>query len=253
MKLDDFVQTLNDFLQVKKFKDFCPKGLVVEGGDSVNKVITGVSLCEELIDIAIRKGADAICVHHPHGFWDNQPKLITKAHKRKVKKLIENDISVLAWHLPLDAHPKVGNNVVLCESLGMEVVEWFAPHAGVNLAVIGEYKEEVSLSEFVKKINDVVGSPRDVFAYGETRIKRVGICTGAAPSEYESLVEEGLAQVYLTGEARENTQSAIQDANFNFIAAGHHQTEKFGPRALGEWIEEELGLDVEFVDVINPV
>lgn len=253
MNLDDFVKTLNDFLEVKKFKDYCPKGLVVEGGQVVNKVITGVSLCDALIDIAIEKDADAICVHHPHGFWDNQPKLITKAHKKKVQKLIENDISVLAWHLPLDAHPKVGNNAVLCQSLGMDVVDWFSPHAGVNLAVIGEYKEEVPWDEFVQKVNEVVGVPRDVFAYGSTQIKRVGICTGAAPSEYEVLADEGLAQVYLTGEARENTQCAIQDANFNFIAAGHHQTEKFGPRALGEWIESELGLDVEFVDVVNPV
>jgi dinuclear metal center YbgI/SA1388 family protein len=251
--LSEFVETLNKFMQINKFKDYCPKGLVVEGGETVNKVITGVSLCEELIDVAIEKGANAICVHHPHGFWDNQSKLITKVHKRKVKKLIENDISVLAWHLPLDAHPKVGNNVVLCQSLGMEVVDWFSPHNGVKLAVIGEYKSEICWGEFLEKINDVVGIPRDVFAYGATQIKRVGICSGSAPSEFEVLADQGLAQVYLTGEARENTQCAIQDASFNFIAAGHHQTEKFGPRALGLWIKSELGLEVEFVDIVNPV
>jgi dinuclear metal center YbgI/SA1388 family protein len=253
MKLNDFVKTLNQYLEVKKFKDYCPKGLVVEGGENVNKVITGVSLCEELIDIAIEKNADAICVHHPHGFWDNQPKLVTKAHKRKIVKLLDNDISVLAWHLPLDAHPEVGNNVSLCEGLGMKVVDWFAPHSGVNLAVIGEYEVALPWSDFLAQLEKVVGTPRDVFAYGDQLIKRVGICTGAAPGEFEGLAEDEAAQVYLTGEARENTQSAVQDLNFNFIAAGHHQTEKFGPRALGYWIESNLGLEVEFVDVVNPV
>jgi dinuclear metal center YbgI/SA1388 family protein len=252
MLLTELNQYLQDYLEVKAFKDHCPNGLCVEGADTVLRGITGVSFSLELAEIAVQKKADFIVVHHPHGFWDNQPRLVKGVHKKKIQLLLNHGISLFGFHLPLDAHPEVGNNMELLKAMGLHLAGSFAEHGGKDLGYLGEFPTALSPEQFIDRITKEIGKPVHSFMYGRPRIKKVGICSGGAPEGVQDLIELGY-DAYLTGEARETTDILCKEETIHFVAAGHHQTERFGPRALAKHLSQKLGLEMEFVDIPNPV
>lgn len=251
--LRELNQYLADLYQVQLFKDYCPKGLVVEGSPEIHKIITGVSLCEALIHEAIRVNANAIIVHHPHGFWDNQSKLIQGAQKRKVKLLLDHDISVFSYHLPMDAQMEIGNNAQLAQALGLKKIGTFAKHGGVELGTIGKFERPLLVEELRTLIERMIGPIPFWIPGGPEKIQTMAWCTGAAPNDVEEIIELGGIDAYLTGEARENTQGLCLENCIHFIAAGHHQTEVFGPRALALHLDSQLGIESSFINIPNPV
>lgn len=253
MNLIDFEKYLSELYQVNKFKDYCPKGLAVEGGDRISRGITGVSFGLDLLEEAIQRDADFIIVHHLHGFWNNQSHIVRGSLKQKIKGLIDNNISLFGFHLPMDAHPFLGNNIGVINALGLKHVGGFLREGQVDIGFIGEYSDGLSYEEFSARVINNIGEINFQFPYGPNIIKRVGVCTGASPSSVEELVALGDIDLYITGEARENTQQYCMEEGIHFIAAGHHQTECFGPEALAKHLRDELSIPTEFVNLHNPV
>ena len=242
---------LHELLDVDSFKDYCPNGLIVEGSDVLYRGISGVSFTLELAKIAVAQKADFILVHHPHGFWKGQNQTLTGSHKAKIKLLLENNISLWGYHLPMDAHPIYGNNACLAKAIGAKPVGGFMKEGTKYIGLKLELPKAISIQSLLNVIEQEVGVPNFTFLHGKERVQKIALCTGSAPNQVEEVLD--WADVYITGEARENTQYLIQENHLHFIAAGHHQTERFGPRALGNHIAEKFGLHVDFIDLINPV
>jgi dinuclear metal center YbgI/SA1388 family protein len=242
---------LHDLLGVDAFKDYCPNGMIVEGSDDLYSGITGVSFTLDLVKTAIAKKSDFILVHHPHGFWKGQNQTLTGPHKTKIKLLLENNISLWGYHLPMDAHPIYGNNACLAKAIGATPIGGFMKEGNKYIGLKLEFPEPISIDSLLEVLEKEVGIPNFTFLHGKQYVHKIALCTGSAPNQVEEVLE--WADVYITGEARENTQYLIQENNLHFIAAGHHQTERFGPRALGNHIAEKFGLKVEFIDIVNPV
>lgn len=253
MLLTNFEQHLNNLYDVQAFKDFCPKGLAVEGKSEIQRGLTGVSFGLDLLDEAIQRQADFIVVHHLHGFWDNQSHIVRGTLKKKIQGLLEHGISLFGYHLPMDAHPTLGNNIGVLEALDLKHTGGFLREGNKDIGFIGEFAEAQSHDEILTRIKSKIGKENFAFMNGNSQIKKVGICTGAAPSAVEELVAMGDIDLYVTGEARENTQQYCLEEGINFIAAGHHQTECFGPRSLAHYLNDTLGLQTEFVNLHNPV
>lgn len=253
MLLSNFEQHLNNLYDVESFKDYCPKGLTVEGKPELKSGITGVSFGLDLLDEAIERQVDFIVVHHLHGFWNNQSHIVRGSLKRKIQGLLSNGISLFGFHLPMDAHPLIGNNMGVLNALGLTHVGGFLREGTKDIGFLGEFDEPHNHDDMLNLVRSSIGQENFAFMSGKSTIKKVGVCTGAAPSAVEELVAMGDIDLYITGEARENTKQYCLEEGINFIAAGHHQTECFGPRLLANYITKELGLKTEFVNLHNPV
>jgi dinuclear metal center YbgI/SA1388 family protein len=234
-----------------RFKDHCPNGLCVEGKQKLRKGITGVSLTLDLIHEAIRLQADFIIVHHPHGFWQNQSPVLKGPQRKKVALLLEHNINVWGFHLPMDAHPELGNNAVLARGLGIEITGTWLP-AGSDIAVLGKTPSPMPIESFRRIVEGVVG-PTIHLEGGPSLIQNIALCTGAAPNEIDSLGARGGIDVFITGEARETTAAAAKEWGLHFIGAGHHNTEVFGPKAIANYLNTHHPLEVQFVDIPNPI
>lgn len=244
---------LAEFYQPQKFKDYCPKGLFIEGTENVTRITTGVSLCQELIDASIQQGSNCIIVHHPHGFWDNQHYAIRGPHKHKIKKLLDHQVSVFSFHLPMDAHPTHGNNIQLAQSIGLNPWGSFANHGGVDLGLLCSWDLPKTKYEAHALIKDVINPSTIWLGDGPNIIQNVAILTGAAPNEVQELIQLGKIDAYITGEARENTDSLCKENQIHFIAAGHHQTETFGPKALANHLATQFQIQCNFINIHNPI
>lgn len=253
MNLFDFESYLNTLYQVSEFKDYCPKGLTVEGSHHVHRGISGVSFGLDLLDVAIQRQVDFIIVHHLHGFWDNQSRIVRGSLKRKIEGLISNNISLFGYHLPMDAHPTLGNNIGAINAVGAKHTEGFIRQGNRDIGFIGEYDSPISIDEFMVRVSHNIGAINFEFLNGKSLISKIGVCTGASPSSVEELVARGDIDLFLTGEARENTKQYCEEEGIHFVAAGHHQTERFGPKSIAQHISAELGIQTEFVDLANPV
>ena len=252
MERNALTEYLNSYLEVEKFRDYCPKGMVIEGSEDVKKVITAVSFCEELVDIAEQESADMLIVHHPHGFWDNQKKLPIGSMRRKLLRMLKNNISLLAYHLPLDAHPEVGNNVELIHALGMKPIFPFMKYNGAFIGWAGEFPHTVSLDVLTEKVTGCIGKPVYVSEGVKRKISRVGVCSGGAPEGVIESLDLGL-DAYITGESREHIHHFAKEEQIHYLACGHHNTEVFGPRALADHIRKNCPVEVKFVDIPNPL
>lgn len=253
MQLNEFSKWLDDLLVPSDFKDFCPDGLCVEASEKVTKVVTGVSFSEDLADAAISKGADCIIVHHPHGFWNNERRIPVGPFARKIKKLMNSGVSLYGFHLPLDAHPEVGNNAQIARALGLESLDWFMPEGKRPIACVGTYSSPVSAAEFTSRLDKAFPKGYLKFFYGAAEISKVAVCSGSAGVPgMEDAFAQG-ADVFVTGEIKESSPIYLKENRLNLIAAGHHRTEVFGVRALAQKIEKELRIPAEFVDIDNPI
>jgi dinuclear metal center YbgI/SA1388 family protein len=241
---------LTEFMQPHRVRDFTVNGLQIQGKDTVTKVVTGVTASQALIDAAVELQADAILVHHGY-FWKNESPAITGIKYNRIKTLIKNDINLYAYHLPLDIHPELGNNVELAKLLGITVRRGLEPWDKASVALVGKFEDEISTAELTQRIENQLNRTPLVVDAGKP-IKSVAWCTGGGQSYIELAIEQGI-DAFISGEASEQTIHLAREAGMSFFAAGHHATERYGVKALGEWLAEEKGLDVTFIDIDNPV
>lgn len=245
--LKNVTSFINDFLEVNQFKDYAPNGLQVEGEEKLTKIITGVSASHALIEAAIEKNAEAILVHHGW-FWGKEDPCIVGMKYRRLKLLIEHDISLLAYHLPLDAHPELGNNAQLAKRFGFEI-EGVMDEQGVGN--YGRLKEYVSLEELGQQIEKSLHRKPLLISGGAHAIRRVAWCSGGAQDRINKAIDAGV-DAFISGEVSENTVHLARECGVHYIAAGHHATERYGIAALGEHVAAKFGLMCEFVDIDNP-
>jgi dinuclear metal center YbgI/SA1388 family protein len=245
--LQELGEYIDNFLEIERFKDYAPNGLQVQGKPGIRKIITGVSANLALIDVAIEKQADAILVHHGW-FWKNEdPRIIGIKHAR-LKRLMQHDISMLGYHLPLDAHPVLGNNALLAKLFGFNS-ESVMDEQGVGN--IGFLDTPVTLGDLGKTIARVLHRKPLLIKAGTHKIKRVAWCSGGAQGWMDKAIEAGV-DAFISGEISENTVHSARESGVHYIAAGHHATERYGIMALGEHLAAEFNLDCEFVDIDNP-
>ncbi len=247
VSLTSLLEFTNATLQPGQFEDYCPNGLQVEGRSEVRKIVSGVTACQALLDRAIDAGADVVLVHHGY-FWRGDDPCMTGVLRTRIKRLLEADVSLIAYHLPLDAHPKLGNNVTLARILNLIPEDSFNDGIGN----IGRLKQPMKATEFAALINDRLGRvPLHIMA-DKGSIETIAWCTGAAQGYIGKAVEAGV-DAYLSGEISEQTVHIAREEGIHYFAAGHHATERYGVQALGEYIEKHFDLEHEFIDIDNPV
>lgn len=250
VQLTQLVQTLNAWLNVDQFQDYCPNGLQIEGRAEVKRIVTGVTASQALIDQAIAYQADAILVHHGY-FWKGESPVLTGYKGRRIKSLMQAEMSLLAYHLPLDEHPCYGNNYQLAQCLGWQVTGSMAGD-GWSLGLIGQLERPYSAAAVSDLLTRRLGQVPLHFAGHQRPLHRIAWCTGAAHSGIERAAALGM-DAYITGEASEQSMHLAQELGVDFFAAGHHATERGGVKALGEVLAKKWSLEVIFVDLPNPV
>lgn len=238
------VKFCEDYLKVRGFEDHCLNGLQVQGAEQVGKIVTGVSLSRKLIEAALAKNAQMILVHH--GLFESQlkkPPRVAGYLKDRLKLLLTNDLNLCGFHLPLDAHPKIGNNISLCRLLG--IAKNLRPY---DIGFIGGLDKETSFQNFVNLVNRKLGVKAYALNSGLKKVKRIGVVSGGAASWFQGAVEAG-ADTFLCGEAQEPVVRIAEELKANFISAGHYNTEKLGIKNLGELVAKKFKVQVEFVDI----
>lgn len=251
MKLSALHHYLNTSLNTTKIRDYCPNGLQVEGRAEVHTIITGVTACQDLIDAAIEMDADAILVHHGY-FWKGEPEPIVGIKKQRIQSLLKHDISLLAYHLPLDMHPTLGNNAQLAEILALSVEGPINPDDSSVPGLIGRLPYAMTASEFADYIARCLGREPQHIGEADDMIETIAWCTGAAESYMHYAINQGI-DAYLTGEINEPCVHLARESGTHFYGAGHHATERYGVKALGEHLAQKFALDVHFIDIDNPV
>ncbi|CAM3582944.1 Nif3-like dinuclear metal center hexameric protein [Vibrio aquimaris] len=252
MKNTQLEQIINEKLSPQLVKDYAPNGLQVEGKLEVQSIVTGVTASQALVEKAIEKKADALLVHHGY-FWKGEPEPIRGMKGNRIRALIKNDINLYGYHLPLDIHPELGNNAELARRLDIQVEGGLEGHPQ-SVAMFGRLNHPVTGKEFAQRINQALNrSPLHIAPENsEKLIETVGWCTGGGQDYIELAVKHGL-DAFISGEISERTTYIAREMDIHYFAAGHHATERYGVKALGEWLAKEHGLDVEFVDIDNPV
>ncbi len=248
MLLNELRDYIGSLLETTKFHDYCPNGLHIEGREQVEKIATGVTASQRLLEAAAAWGADAILVHHGY-FWRGEDPSITGIKKRRVAFLLEREISLLAYHLPLDAHVELGNNSQLAKLLGMSEQGRFGEQ---YIASYGELGRRRTLGQFVRTIADTLQREPQVIGDLTRIVCRVAWCSGAGQSYFQQAVDLGV-DAFLTGEISEHNVHVAEENGVAFIAAGHHATERYGVQALGEYLATRLGLQHRYFDMDVPV
>ena len=235
-------------LQTALFKDYCPNGLQVEGRAEVLRIATAVSASQQVLDEAIAWGADAILVHHGY-FWRNEEPSIVGIKKRRIAQLLRHDVSLLAYHLPLDAHAELGNNAQLGKLLGLIEQGRFGEQ---NIACVGSLEQPLTLTQFAQQIAHGLQRVPQVIGDANRSIKKVAWCSGGAQGYFEAAIAQGV-DAYITGEISEQNYHLANETGVAFIAAGHHATERPGIQSLGGHLAGRFGLEHRFFDQDNPV
>ncbi|MGR5111891.1 Nif3-like dinuclear metal center hexameric protein [Vibrio jasicida] len=243
---------LNEKLSPQLIKDYAPNGMQVEGKSEIKRIVTGVTASQALIDKAIELEADALLVHHGY-FWKGEPEPIRGMKGKRIRSLIKNDINLYGYHLPLDIHPELGNNAELARLLDIEVEGGLEGHPQ-SVALFGRLKQAMIGTDFTNKINHVLNrEPLHIAPdNAEKMIETVGWCTGGGQDFIELAAQHGL-DAFISGEISERTTYTARELDIHYFSAGHHATERYGIKALGEWLAQEHGLDVTFIDIDNPV
>ncbi|GLT17309.1 GTP cyclohydrolase 1 type 2 [Vibrio zhanjiangensis] len=252
MKNIQLEQIIHEKLSPHLVKDYAPNGLQVEGKPDIKKIITGVTASQALIEKAVEKKADALLVHHGY-FWKGEAEPIRGMKGHRIRTLIKHDINLYGYHLPLDIHPELGNNAQLARLLNIEVEGGLEGHPQ-SVAMFGRFSAPQTGAGLAKKINQVLHrAPLHISPVNQDKkIETIGWCTGGGQDFIELAVKHGL-DAFISGEISERTTYTAREMDIHYFAAGHHATERYGVKALGEWLAEQHGLDVEFVDIDNPV
>ncbi|MTT52408.1 Nif3-like dinuclear metal center hexameric protein [Alcanivorax sp. VBW004] len=249
LKRDYMLSLLDQELATDRFQDFCPNGLQVEGREQIHRVVSGVTACQALIDAAIVEEADAILVHHGY-FWKGESQQVRGMKKQRLQTLLRHDINLFAYHLPLDAHPTLGNNVQLALRLGL-TTEGGLDDSPRPIGNVGRLDSPMSASEFAAHVEAVLGrTPLHVGDPGD-EIETIGWCTGGAQGFIEKAQAKGV-DAYLSGEISEPTTHFARETGMHYFACGHHATERYGAMALGQWLSDHYGIEHTFIDIDNP-
>ena len=247
MERIELIRYLEQLLNSKDFKDYCPNGLQVEGNATVKNIVTGVTACQALLEVAVAKKADTVIVHHGY-FWRGEEPCIVNTKYRRLATLIKHDLNLFAYHLPLDAHPVYGNNAQLGKYLDFQVTNI----ADAGLFYVGELKKAQTANELQQYIAARLQRVPQLIEGSNEKIKTIAWCTGSAQDFIEKAIDYNI-DAYLSGEISERTFHLAKELKLNYFAAGHHATERYGIQALGEHIATKFNLQVEFVDINNPV
>jgi dinuclear metal center YbgI/SA1388 family protein len=251
-QLQEAIAELDDLLQPDRFRDYCPNGLQVPGRADVKKIATGVSASAELFELGVAENADLLVVHHGL-FWGSTPAAIDARMKRRLKLLFDSDMSLAAYHLPLDAHPRVGNNALIARALGADALDPFAMHDGEPIGFIARFASKgIAARDLFARVAALTKRAPLVFDSGPERVSSLAIVSGAGNDYLPDAVTAG-ADAFLTGEPAERVMSEAQESAIHFIAAGHYATETFGVQRLGEHLSERFGVEHIFIDVPNPI
>src|SRR4051794_22625579 len=248
---DEIIAYLDDLLDAASFDDYGPNGLQVAGAREVSVVVTGVSAHLELFHRAAALRAQLVLCHHGL-FWNKQPATIDERRRERLKALFAADMSLAAYHLPLDAPPEVGNNALICAALGLELAEPFAATAGRPIGWIGRAHEPLARAELIERCRAAFGREPLVFADGPEAVRSVGVVSGGGAGALTEAAARGLDAI-VSGEPSEPAMAEAREAGVTFVAGGHYATETFGVRRLGELLEERFGVEHRFVEVPNPV
>jgi dinuclear metal center YbgI/SA1388 family protein len=249
--LREIVDHADALLDSAAFRDYGPNGLQVPGRETVEHVVTGVSASAELFERAAELGGDLVLVHHGL-FWGEPAGPIDRQRKRRLKLLFDHDLSLVAYHLPLDAHPRIGNNALLAAGLGAVRTEPFAEHGGAPVGAIAHLDPPMARDELPARVAELTRREPLVFPAGPDPVHTVGIVSGGAADDVAEAIERGL-DAFLTGEPAERVMALAQEGGVTFLAAGHYATETFGVRALGDLLAERFGVRHTFVDLPNPI
>lgn len=248
-KLEHYLDTL---LTPARIKDYAPNGLQIQGKDEIIKIVTGVTASQALIDRAIEEKADAIIVHHGY-FWKNESYVIRGMKHKRIKALLDHDINLFAYHLPLDIHPILGNNAQLAKLLNIEITGPLEIGNELSVAIQGKLANGYSGEKFSNIISEKLNrNCLHIPPPSNKEIKTVAWCTGGGQDYIELAAEQGI-DAFISGEVSEKTTHIAHEMNIHFFAAGHHATERYGVKALGEHIAKKQGIEVVFVDIDNPV
>src|SRR4051794_11150944 len=243
---DEIIDFLDDLLDIAAFEDYGPNGLQVPGAPEVSVLVTGVSAHLELFDRAAALRAQMVLCHHGL-FWRKQAQALDERRKARLKALFDTDMSLAAYHLPLDAHPEVGNNALICEALELEPLEKFG-----DIGWVGRAREPIARDELIERCRLAFGQEPIVFPDGPEEVRAVGVMSGGGAFALAEAAQRGL-DAMISGEPSEPAMAEAQEAGITFIAGGHYATETFGVRRLGEIVAERFGIEQRFVGVPNPV
>lgn len=248
--LSVLVARANALLLPERFDDYCPNGLQVEGRAQVRRLVSGVTASQALIEAAIDAEADAILVHHGY-FWKGEAPTIVGMKRRRLSCLLQHGISLLAYHLPLDAHPTLGNNAQLAHRLGIGITGGLQSDVQFPIGNVGRLAQPVTAEKFAEQVALALGRPPLLVAGGTHPIRSIAWCTGGAQDYIEQAATLGV-DAFLTGEISEQTVHSARELGIHFFAAGHHATERYGVAALGECLAREFSIAHRFIDIDSP-
>jgi dinuclear metal center YbgI/SA1388 family protein len=248
MKRQQLVEYLDGLLQPARFRDYCPNGLQVEGRAEVVRIVAGVTASQALLDVAVARGADAVLVHHGY-FWKGEDGRVTGIRRQRLKTLLANDINLLAYHLPLDAHPELGNNAQLASRFGWLPDGRFGEQ---DIAWLGNAEAPTTAGQLAVQIG--AGLARNPMLIGDPArpVRRLGWCSGGAQDYFEQAIALGV-DAFVSGEISEQTVHLARESGVAYLACGHHASERYGVAALAAHLNRNCGLQCEFVDLDNPV
>ncbi|HEX5805964.1 MAG TPA: Nif3-like dinuclear metal center hexameric protein [Macromonas sp.] len=247
---EQLLQSLDGLLEPWRFKDYGPNGLQVEGRASIRRLVSGVTASRALIEAAIDVQADAILVHHGL-FWRGQDGRVTGWMKQRLALLLQHDINLYAYHLPLDAHPRLGNNAQLGLRLGFQPTqEGWSRFGEQDLGFLGT-TEHATAQSLARHVEQQLGRKVILLDTAQRPVRRVAWCTGGAQGYFEAAIAAG-ADAFITGEISEPQAHLARECGVAFLACGHHATERYGAPALGEWVASQFGLDHRFIEIDNP-
>ena len=246
---DDLANFLASELDINRFRDYCPNGLQVQGRERIGRIVTGVTASLALLEAALEAKADAVIVHHGY-FWRGEDARVIGPKQRRLRLLLANDINLFAYHLPLDAHPELGNNAQLGKRLGLIPESRFSEQ---DLGWLGRAEASLrTVADLTAVITRSLGREPMVIGDSNQPLNRIGWCTGAAQGAFAEAIAAG-ATVYLSGEISEQTVHLAQESGAVYLACGHHATERYGVQALGDYLAAKLGVHHQFIDIPNPV
>ena len=248
---DALIRYCNELLDSGGFQDYCPNGLQVEGRTEIRRIVSGVTASQALVDAAVEARADLLLVHHGY-FWRGESAAVVGVKQRRLKALLQNDINLVAYHLPLDVHAELGNNVQLARLMGWQISGGLEPNNPRSVGLTGELAAPCAGEELAALLAARL-QREPLFVAGHDRpVKRIAWCTGAAQGYIDKAIALGV-DAFITGEVSEPTVHAARENGIHFYAAGHHATERYGAKALGEHLAATFGLEHRFIDIDNPV
>ena len=250
-QLTDILTWCDHTLNSQQFKDYAPNGLQIEGSTEVHKILCAVTASQDAIDAAIAQHADLLLVHHGY-FWKGEAYPITGMRGKRIKSLIQHDISLLAYHLPLDSHPSLGNNAAIAEMLALENIENLDPSERNPIGNIGYLKQAMSPQDFKHYLTERLGFDTIHLAADKISIQKVGFCTGAA-QDFISQAAAMDCDAFISGEVSERTFYEAKELNIHYYACGHHATERYGVQRLAKAISEQFNIEYSYFELNNPI